>query len=380
MFPRSMRLACTALVLAAAAAGLSACGSSGNSDSGVAATPTVPSVTQFPKVNGRTMNELAAPLRAGPVLAPSVSLLLPGKQRFGFGLFDRQRNQITDAPGAIYVARGPNAKARGPYPAKWQSLAVQKPYQSKTVATDPNAAKTLYVSDVPFGKPGKYVVLGVFRLDNRLVGAGTTIEVQKNSKVPQPGDPAIKIDTPTVESVGGDVSKIDTRDPHDDMHDVNFADALGKRPIVLLFATPALCQSRTCGPVVDIEEQVKHTRPKSDTAYIHMEVYNNNKLEDGFRPQLLAYHLPAEPWLFAINRKGKVDPARPAGYRRPRGPVAQRLEQRTHNPSVPGSNPGWPTSVRVTTRTASHPFGRVLSSNGSGTCPNTSCQARRHCG
>src|SRR5262249_31321989 len=81
---------------------------------------------------------------------------------------------------------------------------------------------------------------------------------------------------------------------------------LGKRPIVLLFATPALCQSRVCGPVVDIEEQVKHTRPKSDTAYIHMEVYNNNKLQDGYRPQLLAYHLPAEPWLFAINRKGKV--------------------------------------------------------------------------
>ena len=26
------------------------------------------------------------------------------------------------------------------------------------------------------------------------------------------------------------------------------------------------------------------------------------------------------------------------------GPVAQRLEQRTHNPSVPGSNPGGPTS------------------------------------
>ncbi len=27
------------------------------------------------------------------------------------------------------------------------------------------------------------------------------------------------------------------------------------------------------------------------------------------------------------------------------GPVAQRLEQRTHNPLVPGSNPGGPTSI-----------------------------------
>ena len=27
------------------------------------------------------------------------------------------------------------------------------------------------------------------------------------------------------------------------------------------------------------------------------------------------------------------------------GPVAQRLEQRTHNPLVPGSNPGGPTNI-----------------------------------
>ena len=27
------------------------------------------------------------------------------------------------------------------------------------------------------------------------------------------------------------------------------------------------------------------------------------------------------------------------------GPLAQRLEQRTHNPSVPGSNPGGPTRL-----------------------------------
>src|SRR6266516_3460941 len=33
-----------------------------------------------------------------------------------------------------------------------------------------------------------------------------------------------------------------------------------------------------------------------------------------------------------------------------RGPLAQRLEQRTHNPSVPGSNPGGPTAkARYTT-------------------------------
>src|SRR5689334_717915 len=93
------------LLVAVLAAGLSACGSSSDSNSGDpgmgGAPAKVPSVTQFPKVRGRTMEQLAANVSAGPVLAPSVSLLTPGMNRFGFGLFDRSRKQITDAPGAV---------------------------------------------------------------------------------------------------------------------------------------------------------------------------------------------------------------------------------------------------------------------------------------
>jgi hypothetical protein len=301
-----MRLV-TSMVTAALAVVVTSCGGGGDGSADVGTTPPkVPSVTQFPKVKGRTMTQLAADVQAGPVLAPSVSLLVPGKNRFGFGLFDRSRKQITDAPGAIYLARDENSLAYGPYVARWESLTVKGHYLSKTVATDPDAAKTLYVADVPFKKPGKYVVLGLFRLDNRLVGAGTTVRVVKGSNVPQVGDRAPKIDTPTKDSVGGDLSKIDTRDPHDDMHDVNFADAYGKRPIVLLFATPALCQSRVCGPVVDIAEQVRHARPKDDVAWVHMEIYNDNDLNKGYRPQFLRYHLPSEPYLFTIDRKGRI--------------------------------------------------------------------------
>src|SRR4051795_7801661 len=274
-----MRLV-TLMVAAALAVAVASCGGSGgSSDQGLDATPPkVPSVTQFPKVRGRTMTQLAANVQAGPVLAPSQAQFLPGKNRFGFGLFDRSRKQITDAPGALYVARSENSPARGPYVARWESLEVKGHYLSKTVATDPDAAKTLYVTDVPFGKPGKYVVLGLFRLDNRLVGAGARVNGVKDTPVPRVGDAAPKMDTPTKASAGGDLSKIDTRDPHDSMHDVNFKDAIGKRPIVIVFATPALCQSRVCGPVVDIAEQVKHKRPKGDVAWIHMEIYNNNNL------------------------------------------------------------------------------------------------------
>jgi hypothetical protein len=112
------------------------------------------------------------------------------------------------------------------------------------------------------------------------------------------------IHTPTVDDVG-DVTQIDTRVPPGTMHDVDFADVVGKKPVVLLFATPALCQSRVCGPVVDIAEQVKSERP-DDAAYIHMEIWNDNDPNKGARPQLFDYNLRTEPWLFVIDADGRV--------------------------------------------------------------------------
>jgi hypothetical protein len=86
---------------------------------------------------------------------------------------------------------------------------------------------------------------------------------------------------------------------------VDYAEALGKEPIVLLFATPQFCQSRVCGPVVDVAEQAKHEYGDK-AAFIHMEIYNENDPGLGVRPQVRAFHLPSEPYLFTIDRRGVV--------------------------------------------------------------------------
>ena len=74
----------------------------------------------------------------------------------------------------------------------------------------------------------------------------------------------------------------------------------------LLFATPALCQSRVCGPVVDIAEQVKE-RTDADVSFIHMEIFEDNQFDKGPREQVQAYNLPTEPWLFVVDSKGTID-------------------------------------------------------------------------
>ncbi len=271
--------------------------------------PPIAKPQDFPKAGGKTLTELRSEVRSeGPVLSPSVSQLEPGKNRFGFGLFDRARAQIAEAPVAVYVARAGGGRAEGPFPARYESLKVKAQFQSRSVAADPDAAKSLYVSEVDFPKAGRYEVLGVARLDGRLVAAtpaSPPLMVTKDGPVPDVGERVPRTPTPTKADVAGDLSKIDTREPPSTMHEVDFAEAVGRRPVVLLFATTALCRSRVCGPVVDVTEQVK-AEHGDDADFVHMEIYRNNEIEQGFRPQVLQWRLPTEPWLFTVDRRGRV--------------------------------------------------------------------------
>ena len=52
-------------------------------------------------------------------------------------------------------------------------------------------------------------------------------------------------------------------------------------------------------------EQVKSERG-DEAAFIHQEIYRDNDVAKGFRPQFNAWRLQTEPWLFAIDRNGKV--------------------------------------------------------------------------
>jgi hypothetical protein len=264
---------------------------------------------QFPRAEGRTLAQLRRRLpEGGPVLAPSVSQLVIGDNRLAFGLFTTARDQIADAAAAVYVAPVGGGEARGPYVAHYESLEVKPQFQSQTSESDPDAARSIYVADVPFPKPGKYEILGMARLDDRLVAATSAtpqLTVVREDIVPGPGDEAPMIHTPTEASAGGDIASIDTRVPPSTQHESDFADVVGKEPVVLTFATPRLCQSRVCGPVVDVAEQLK--AEYGDRAeFIHMEIYRDNEIDKGFRPQVAAWRLPTEPWVFTIDKDGKV--------------------------------------------------------------------------
>ena len=299
-----------ALLLLAFALPIAGCGGDDDGGGDAADAPPPPARPQdFPKASGQTLADLLAKVKSeGPVLAASVSELSTGENRFGFGLFDRARAQIADAPVALYVAKAGGGTAVGPFVARYESLAVKPQFQSRSVSSDPNAARSLYVANLNLPKTGRYEVLGITRLDGRLVAAksaGAPMVAKADSNVPKVGERAPMIHTDTKGDVGGAIDKIDTRQPPSTMHEADFADVVGKKPTILIFATPALCQSRVCGPVVDVAEQVK-SRRGDEAEFIHQEIFRGNDVSKGFRDQVKAYNLPTEPWVFAIDRNGRV--------------------------------------------------------------------------
>lgn len=289
-------------------AALAAAGCGESDDDGGEAAPPPARAQDFPKPDGMTLADLREKLGPGPVLAPSVFELEPGRNRIGFGVFDRNRKQVITNKAALYVAPAGGGKVSGPFPARYESLEVKPQFESEGVKADPDAATSVYVADVRFPEPGTYEVLAAVELDDNLAAATSAmgaLRVVRDVTVPEPGEPAISVHTPTEADVGGDLAQIDTRVPPGTMHQADLADVIGSKPVVLLFATPALCQSRVCGPVVDIAEQVKASH-SGDAEFIHMEIFNDNEFDKGLRPQVAAWHLQTEPWLFTIDRDGKI--------------------------------------------------------------------------
>jgi hypothetical protein len=292
------------LLCCALAVLLAGCGSSGD-----AASRPAPSATEFPSAKGKTISQVledSGAKQAKLVIAPAAQAFDLGQNRYPFGVFTPGAEQISDADGALYFAKDDGSPVQGPLPAAVTSLETKPAYRAQT-SGGPGDAKTVYVvPKVNFNRSGPWLAIAMLKGPQGLEASRVPSPVvDQYPKIPQVGQRPPRIHTLTAADVGGDLSKIDTRVPPDQMHAVDFADVLGKKPIVIVFATPLLCQSRVCGPVVDVAQQVADEyEGKAD--FIHQEVYVDNEVAKGIRPQLQAFDLHTEPWTFLIDRHGIV--------------------------------------------------------------------------
>jgi hypothetical protein len=291
------------LISSALAALVAGCGGSGD------ASRDAPPAAEFPAAKGKTIGQLLQSSGAEQtklVIAPAAQSFVVGPNRYPFGVFTVGNEQISDADVALYFAKDSNSPVQGPLPAQVTSLETKPAYRAQT-SEGPGDATTVYVvPKVDFDRSGPWLAIAMLKGPQGLEASRVPSPVAgQYPKIPEIGQKAPAIHTLTAADVGGDLAKIDTRVPPDQMHAVDYADVLGKKPIVLIIATPLLCQSRVCGPVVDVAQQVADEY-EGQADFIHQEVYVDNEVSKGTRPQLQAFGLRTEPWTFLIDSHGIV--------------------------------------------------------------------------
>lgn len=282
---RFRRPAIAVIALALAALAIAGCGSSGEStaSSGPASAKDV-NTADFPQTDGKKsfediQKEVSAEQDAN--ILPAANDFVAGRDnRLPFGLFDANRKPIW-GPTVMYLSGGTGEPASGPYPVEAHDFAVPAKFQSETSKGDLDTiGNGFYTANIPANRGSKVNVLTLTKTASGTEAAAIGLKLSATDPAVAPGDKAPSIKTPTLASVGGDASKIDTRVPPDTMHAVSLDQALKeKKPIVLIFATPKLCASRVCGPVVDVASEVQAKEGKN-VIFIHNEIYKDNDINE----------------------------------------------------------------------------------------------------
>jgi hypothetical protein len=134
------------------------------------------------------------------------------------------------------------------------------------------------------------------------------LSVVTSPVVPAVGQPAPLSNSPTI-SDHPDVTTIDTGNPPDDMHQLSIAQAIQQhRPTLVVFASPAFCTSRACGPEVKVVQGLEPAY-RNRMSFIHIEIYTNYKPDASKRtvaPTVTEWRLQSEPWIFLIDSKGII--------------------------------------------------------------------------
>lgn len=170
--------------------------------------------------------------------------------------------------------------------------------------SSPGVALGLYVVTYDFDEPGQWEV----RIkSNSDAAAAATIQVGTESSVPELGDAAPPSVTATATTA--ELAKI-TTDPNPEprFYQLSVADAVSNgRPSVIVFSTPAFCQTALCGPTIEIAKDVAADNP--DVDFVHVEPFDIEQARAGSLAPISAmteWGLATEPWVFVVDQNGAI--------------------------------------------------------------------------
>jgi len=259
-----------------------------------------------------------------PLATPSAEDVIPivvshelavGENRFILGLQDRDNNLILNASVHLRFFKLKDGKATMKSETDTQSVVVQESAEEEHDGGAPhlenNGLVGVYVAHVTFDAPGTWGIEIDAAVDGQTRDtARVQFDVLEKESTPVAGDPAPRSVQTVLRDVN-DISEIDSSSPpRPAMHQMTIAEAIDSgRPTVLAFATPAFCQSRVCGPLMDTVVDPLFQRYGDRVNFVHVEPYALDRARQGQLvpvPAAEEWGLQTEPWLFIIDANGKV--------------------------------------------------------------------------
>ncbi len=234
--------------------------------------------------------------------------------RFAVGLLNAQHKLVKDAKVRLRFftigADGKTGTFRGEGDAQYVELNVPGAHvhdrSPQGDVSEDSDSVSFYVVNTPFDVAGKWgVEIAVTPNDgSKPSQIQTSFDVRDKSQSPGLGTapPASHNDTIYTNK---NKESLCSRDPMCPLHDKVIADVLGKgRPLVVQFSTPAFCQTRFCGPVLEVllQQTLKY---QDRVDFVHIEVWQDFQLQK-YRPAVQEWNLPDEPYTFFMASDGKV--------------------------------------------------------------------------
>jgi len=254
-----------------------------------------------------------------PILANSE--LTVGPNRIAVGVLDKDSKPIVGAKVhlAFYdLNNGKQVKkaemdAVSRVPAKDAGIPENQTVKNPdgTTRTVINAGEDVgvYTANVTFDVPGEWGV--EIKVDSSKPSVKKTLlprfNVLEKGYSPAVGSPAPKSRNLTAKDVT-DISQIDSSaNPSPEMHTSTIADAIAAgKPTLVLFAVPGFCESRLCGPELEIMRKL-YPKYKDKAEFIHVEFYKNPGSPNRIPVEAVGqWNLRSEPWFFVIDAKGNI--------------------------------------------------------------------------
>ena len=181
----------------------------------------------------------------------------------------------------------------------------------------PYGTRGNYETNFTFDRPGDWALdVKVQEIDGTLGTARIPLTVKESSITPTIGTLPPLTPNKTLRDVNSIEQLTSWSTPDPELYQLTIAEAIASdRPLMLVFSSPSICTSPTCGPQVDTVNQVKE-RFKDVANFIHVEVYDNPDEIQGdlgnarYAAAVEAWGLPEiegylnESWTFIIGRDG----------------------------------------------------------------------------